>query len=37
MELVRRRGRLAVGRGLLVVEPATADRKPAASPHKFHE
>src|SRR3989442_512185 len=24
-------------KGLLVVEPATADRKPAASPHKFHE
>lgn len=23
--------------GLLVVEPATADRKPSASPHKFHE
>jgi plastocyanin domain-containing protein len=24
-------------KGLLVVEPATADRKPSASPHKFHE
>lgn len=24
-------------KGLLVVEPATADRQPAASPHKFHE
>ena len=24
-------------RGLLVVEPATADRHPSASPHKFHE
>ena len=23
-------------KGLLVVEPADADRKPAASPHKFH-
>jgi len=22
--------------GLLVVEPATADRRPSASPHKFH-
>ena len=24
-------------KGLLVVEPATADRRPSASPHKFHE
>ena len=24
-------------KGLLVVEPATADRQPSASPHKFHE
>ncbi len=24
-------------KGLLVVEPATADRAPSASPHKFHE
>ncbi len=24
-------------KGLLVVEPAGTDRKPAASPHKFHE
>jgi len=24
-------------KGLLVVEPTTADRRPAASPHKFHE
>jgi plastocyanin domain-containing protein len=24
-------------KGLLVVEPATADREPSASPHKFHE
>lgn len=23
--------------GLLVVEPVTADRRPSASPHKFHE
>ena len=23
-------------KGLLVVEPATADRRPSASPHKFH-
>ncbi len=23
--------------GLLVVEPATADRRPSASPHKFHD
>jgi len=23
--------------GLLVVEPATAERRPSASPHKFHE
>jgi plastocyanin domain-containing protein len=23
--------------GLLVVEPATTDRRPSASPHKFHE
>ncbi len=23
-------------KGLLVVEPATADREPSASPHKFH-
>ncbi len=24
-------------KGLLVVEPATADRRPSASPHKFHD
>jgi len=24
-------------KGLLVVEPATADREPSASPHQFHE
>jgi plastocyanin domain-containing protein len=24
-------------KGLLVVEPATSDRQPSASPHKFHE
>jgi plastocyanin domain-containing protein len=24
-------------KGLLVVEPATTDRRPSASPHKFHE
>ena len=24
-------------KGLLVVEPTTADRRPSASPHKFHE
>jgi plastocyanin domain-containing protein len=24
-------------KGLLVVEPATSDRRPSASPHKFHE
>ena len=24
-------------KGLLVVEPATADRRPAPSPHKFHD
>jgi plastocyanin domain-containing protein len=24
-------------KGLLVVDPATSDRRPSASPHKFHE